>query len=83
MLVLRLFVGYNQDVEWQNEGSTGRDSRETAEFEQTVTKEGGGEARGLRFQSDEQNTYNWEKGLAKPGVEQFLALCDIYRVDDI
>ena len=55
VLVLRLFVGYNQDVEWQNERSTGRDSRETAEFEQTVTKESGGEVRGLRFQSDEQN----------------------------
>ena len=27
--------------------------------------------------------YNWEKGLAQPGVSQFLALCDIFGVDDV
>ena len=35
------------------------------------------------FNLTNKTIYNWEKGLAKPGVEQFLALCDIYRVDDI
>jgi len=27
--------------------------------------------------------YNWEKGLAQPNADQFLALCDILGVDDI
>jgi len=27
--------------------------------------------------------YNWEKGLAQPNADQFLALCDILGVDDV
>ena len=27
--------------------------------------------------------YNWEKGLAQPSIPHFLALCDIFGVDDI
>ena len=35
------------------------------------------------FTVSAKTIYNWEKGLAQPNAGQFLALCDIYGVDDI
>ena len=35
------------------------------------------------FTISAKTIYNWEKGLAQPNAGQFLALCDIYGVDDV
>ena len=35
------------------------------------------------FSVSSKTIYNWEKGLAYPGIPQFLALCDILGVDDV
>lgn len=35
------------------------------------------------FTTGAKTIYNWEKGLAQPNAGQFLALCDIYGVDDV
>jgi len=34
------------------------------------------------FTVSAKTIYNWEKGLAQPGIPHFLALCDILDVDD-
>ena len=38
---------------------------------------------GHGFTVSAKTIYNWEKGLAQPNAGQFLALCDIYGVDDV
>jgi len=35
------------------------------------------------FYVKQKTIYNWEKEYCQPSIEQFLALCDIYGVDDI
>ena len=35
------------------------------------------------FNTNAKTIYNWEKGLAQPAIQQFLALCRIFDVDDI
>ena len=35
------------------------------------------------FNVSAKTIYNWEKGLAQPSIQVFLALCDIFNVDDI
>ena len=30
-----------------------------------------------------KSIHNWEKGLSQPNIQTFLALCDIYGVDDV
>jgi len=38
---------------------------------------------GYGFKVGAKTIYNWEKGLAHPGIPHFLALCDILDVDDV
>ena len=38
---------------------------------------------GYGFSVSAKTIYNWEKGLALPGIPHFLALCDILGVDDV
>jgi len=35
------------------------------------------------FKTAAKTIYNWEKDLAQPGIPQFLALCELYEVDDV
>ena len=35
------------------------------------------------FSVSSKTIYNWEKGLAQPSIPHFLALCDIFDVDDV
>ena len=35
------------------------------------------------FTVSSKTIYNWEKGLAQPSIPIFLALCDIFGVDDV
>ena len=35
------------------------------------------------FKVSAKTIYNWEKNISQPGIPQFLALCDIFNVDDI
>jgi len=37
----------------------------------------------LGFKVGAKTIYNWEKGLANPGIPHFLALCDMLDVDDV
>ena len=37
----------------------------------------------LGYPVSAKTIYNWEKGLAQPGIPVFLALCDILGVDDV
>ena len=38
---------------------------------------------GYGFKVSAKTIYNWEKGLSQPGIPHFLALCDIFGVDDV
>jgi len=38
---------------------------------------------GYGFPVSSKTIYNWEKGLAQPSIPHFLALCDIFGVDDV
>jgi len=38
---------------------------------------------GYGFKVSAKTIYNWEKGLAQPSIQHFLALCDILGVDDV
>ena len=35
------------------------------------------------FKVGAKTIYNWEKGLAQPSIPHFIALCDIFDVDDV
>jgi transcriptional regulator with XRE-family HTH domain len=35
------------------------------------------------FKVSAKTIYNWEKNISQPGIPQFLALCDIFDVDDV
>jgi transcriptional regulator with XRE-family HTH domain len=37
---------------------------------------------GYGFSVNAKTIYNWEKGLSQPSIPHFLALCDIFGVDD-
>jgi len=38
---------------------------------------------GRGFKVGAKTIYNWEKGISQPSIPQFLALCDIFGVDDV
>ena len=35
------------------------------------------------FKVNAKSIYNWEKGIAQPSIQQFLALCGIFGIDDV
>ena len=35
------------------------------------------------FSVNAKTIYNWEKSISQPGIPQFLALCDIFEIDDV
>ena len=35
------------------------------------------------FNVSTKTIYNWEKDVAQPNIQQFLALCEIFDVDDV
>ena len=63
--------------------SIGRTLAELRRTKKLMQKDVAAKLSGYGFSVSAKTIYNWEKGLAQPGIQHFLALCDILGVDDV